>query len=207
MASLKGGSGKTASAVLIAEAAADRDGKALLVDTDPQSSAMRWSEAAAEDGRPGLRSITVSLATSDLRRRLEGIADGYRHVVIDTPPGHIEIVRAAARTAEIVLVPCQPSPADLDRLRVTLDLVADEGCTAAVILTRGQTGTRLLLDARAALDEAELPVLAATVPQRQAVAAAYGTRPDGVALDLYRPVLAELEEIVAHLRKGKKTRA
>ena len=192
VANLKGGVGKTTSAVFLAEAAAERTGAALLVDSDPQASAMRWADAAADEG-PGLRSVAVALPTPDLGRRLEGITAGYSWVVIDTPPGHLAIVQAATRAATVMVVPCQPTLMDLDRVRATLDVARDCGCPAAVLLTRARANTKALVAAREALEEAELPLIEAVVPQREAIAGAYGGRPAGPALDLYGAVLAELE--------------
>ena len=94
VAALKGGVGKTTVAVGLAEAAANEHGSALLVDADPQASAMRWSDTASEEGS-GLRAVTVSLPTRDLRRRLSGIGSSYPVVVVDTPPGQLPIVSAA----------------------------------------------------------------------------------------------------------------
>lgn len=192
VANLKGGVGKTTTAVFLAEAAADRVGSALLVDTDPQASAMAWADASAEEG-PGLRSVAVALPTPDLARRLGGISAGYRFVVIDTPPGHLGIVQAAARAGDVMVVPCQPTLMDLDRVRATLDVASDSGRPAAVLLTRTRTNTRALAAAREALEEAELPLVETTIPQREAIAGAYGARPTGPALGLYAAVLDELE--------------
>jgi chromosome partitioning protein len=192
VANLKGGVGKTTLAVMLAEVAADRHGKALLVDADPQHSAMSWAEdAAAEDD--GLRAVTVSLASTDLPRRLAAIADGYSHVIVDTPPGQLPIVRAAAAAVDVVLVPCQPTLMDLARVSEALAVAGDAGKPAAVVLCRVRTGTRALTGARQALDSAEMPVLEAQIPQREAIAALYGLRPHGAVLEIYAAVLDELE--------------
>jgi chromosome partitioning protein len=193
VANLKGGVGKTTTAVLLAEAAAERSGRALLVDADPQGSAMRWADAAADDGGPGLRAVAVALPTTDLGRRLGGIASGYVHVVIDTPPGQLGIVQAGVRASEVVLVPVQPNLMDLDRIQATLDVAAEAGRPAALLLTRVRANTRSLAAALAVLEEADLPVLSVTVPQREVIATAYGTRPGGVPLDVYTAVFDELE--------------
>ena len=50
VAGLKGGTGKTTVAVSLAEACAERYGEALLIDADPQGSAMTWAELAEEMG-------------------------------------------------------------------------------------------------------------------------------------------------------------
>lgn len=202
IANLKGGVGKTTTSVFLAEAAAARAGSALLVDSDPQGSAMQWAEASTEDDGQGLRAVTVSLPTADLARRLVGIAGGYPYVIIDTPPGHLGIVQAAARAAAAVVVPCQPTLMDLDRIRLTLEAVNEMGLPAVVLLTRARAGTRALAGAKTALDQAGLPVLETIIPQREAIAAAYGTRPTGAVLDLYGQVLDELEAAHAQLAKA-----
>lgn len=200
LANLKGGVGKTTSAVLLAEAGSESLGSALLVDADPQGSAMAWADSAADDG-PGLRANTVALPTSDLGRRLDGIASGYPVVVIDTPPGGLAIVEASARAADVVVVPCQPTLMDLDRLRTTVSVVIDAGRAAVVLLTRVRSGTKALGAAREALEAAELPVLGTSIPQRETLAAAYGTRPNGLALGLYSAVFDELAAALTDLRR------
>lgn len=200
VANLKGGVGKTTTAVMLAEVAAEGLGSALLVDADPQGSAMAWADAAADEG-VGLRANTVALPTADLARRLDGIAGSYGAVVVDTPPGGLAIVEAAARVADVVIVPCQPTLLDLDRLRVTLDVVTDAGRAAVVLLTRARTGTRALAGTREALEAAELPVLEASIPQREALAAAYGTPPGEAVMGLYRTVFDELTTAFESLRR------
>ncbi len=52
MVNLKGGSGKTTTAVFLAHEWATRGRSVLLVDVDPQATALRWSEQAGCPGRP-----------------------------------------------------------------------------------------------------------------------------------------------------------
>lgn len=202
IASLKGGVGKTTLAVALAEALAERHGSALLVDTDPQGSAMRWSDSAAESG-PGLRSTVLSLPTPDLDRRLERITASYPSTVIDTPPGHGRIVSAAVALADVVLVPCQPSMADVDRLWPTLRLIGEEGCPALVVLNRIRPGTTSLSAALDVLDEEGVCVAESLVPQREAVAGAYGHRPGVGLVRVGEELVNELEPYVKAKRRRK----
>lgn len=199
VANLKGGVGKTTSALCLAEAAAREAGRALLVDADPQGSAMRWADAAAADGGEGLRAVAVALPTADLARRLEALHPGYPDVVVDTPPGRLDIVEAAVRAADAVVVPTQATLMDLDRVRETLAVAVAAGRPAAVLLVRVRAGTRALTAARRVLDAAEVPVFAAAVPQREAIAAAYGTRPGAAVLAPHEAVLTELRPVVARV--------
>lgn len=200
VANLKGGVGKTSLAVALAELLGEKG--VLLVDADPQASAMRWADDAAEAGE-GLRSVVVALPTADLGRRLESLAANYKHVVIDTPPGHMQIVTAAARCADVVLVPAQPTVMDLSRVTEMLDLASDAGKPSAVVLSRARTNTKALAAAREALDAAELPVLEAVVPMREAIAQMYGSRPKPAELAPFQPVL---DELVAALSPKKGSR-
>ena len=50
---------------------------------------------------------------------------GYAHLVLDTPPGDPAIVRSALLAGEVALLPIPPSLMDLNRLRPTLELLAE----------------------------------------------------------------------------------
>ncbi len=100
---LKGGTGKTTVAVYLAAALNPR-GRTLLVDADPQRSALAWSETAG-----GFPFPVISLPTRDLHRRLPQLWEGYAHVVIDTPPGDPGIVQSALLACERALIPLNSS--------------------------------------------------------------------------------------------------
>ena len=200
IANLKGGVGKTTVAVMIAEALAERGESTLLVDADPQGSAWKWDTTAAEDGRP-LRCQTLPLPARDVARRLPGVRAEHRHVVIDTPPGDVHIVAGAAEAADVVLIPCGSTLLDIDRVGATLELAGELGKPAALILSRVRTGTRAFTAAREGLDAAEMPLLNAFIPQREAIANAFGTRPAPSLLQPYSAALDELESAL-HPKKG-----
>jgi chromosome partitioning protein len=163
---LKGGSGKTLTSFFLATALAGR-GRTLVVDADPQGSALSWAAGAEEDGGV-LPFAVVGLPTRDVHRRLSPVAPDYEHVVIDTPPGELAVARSALMAAEVALVAVPPTPIDLDRMIPTLELVADvedmTGLRLYVLLTRVRRISREGRDAREAMREMELPLLATEIP-------------------------------------------
>jgi len=188
LANLKGGTGKTTTAVYLAHVLASQ-GRTLLVDADPQGSALSWSETAGALPFP-----VVAMPVSNLHRQVESIGRGYDHVVIDTPPGHVAIVTSALRAAELVVVPVQPTVMDVDRLNATMDLIAEvsalhDGLDTRVLLTRVRQGTRSRRDLREVLSE-DVTVLATEIPQRESIGLAGGSVVDDV--QQYAELLAEL---------------
>src|SRR5690625_974455 len=101
---LKGGSSKTTSTAHLAHALAESGNDVLVIDSDPQGSTVRWSDAA------GWTIPTVALPVKNLHTRVKGIARPTTDVVvIDTPPllENAGTVYSALRAADIVVVPCR----------------------------------------------------------------------------------------------------
>jgi chromosome partitioning protein len=190
VANLKGGTGKTTTAVHLAAGLAG-DGRTLLVDADPQQSALAWSEAA-----DGLGCPVVGLPVRDLHRRVGELAADYRHLVIDTPPADPAIIRSALLAVEEVIVPVGPTPLDLDRLGATLDLAAEVEPLSPVrlrlLLTRSRRGTRSARETRAALEELGMPVMEAEVPLLEAIGLSFGVARPAPA---YAAVVEELVRV------------
>jgi chromosome partitioning protein len=195
LVSTKGGTGKTTSAVSLAMVL-HRLGRTLAVDCDPQGSLMSWSEAAADDGTP-LPFTVVSLATRDVHVRLADLAAGYEHVVVDTPPGDLGIIRSAILAASIVLVPVSPTGLDLNRIRPTFETLSEIAVShpvaVGVLLTKVRRGTRSARAARGILAEHGYPAMRTEIPLAEHFAAAFGAVPSVLAE--YWELLGELREI------------
>lgn len=105
----KGGVGKTTLATHIVWELALRDQHVVLLDADPQGSALDWTQRRSQQGLPRLFGA-VGFAHETLHQEAPELARRCDHVVIDVPPR----IAAWARSAfDGVQVSVQPSPYDL----------------------------------------------------------------------------------------------
>lgn len=170
IASLKGGTGKTTSAILLATALVRRGHTVTVIDTDPQGSATEWAQRAADDGNElefqvtvgNARTIARSMPTTDV-------------VIIDCPPGNPQIIDAAIDAADHVIIPVRPSAIEVDRMWETLDLA--DGAKATVLLTSVILSAKATEDLRAVLNEEHVGVFPGNIPQREAIKNYFGARP------------------------------
>ena len=120
VAGRKGGIGKsTIAGNLAAEFAATKRSVRVL-DADPQHSMVAW--AAQGDGILAGIVEKVEGGAGVLRARVRQAEKDADIVLIDTPPGVPETAYQAALAADLMLLPCGPSPLDLFALREALSL-------------------------------------------------------------------------------------
>ena len=147
VAAQKGGAGKTTLARNLAVAASEAGTPAALLDLDPQGSLTAWWNRRGKEAPP-----LVTGRAADLPRLLETLGEaGVELLIADTPPAASAWIGEALRLADLVLVPCRPSPDDLDALGPTLELLDAAGRPFVFVLAQAKPKTRLALEAVPAL--------------------------------------------------------
>ena len=162
--SQKGGAGKTTLAVHLA-VAAEQDGRqTAVIDLDPQASATSWS-----DSRDAETPAIVSAQASRLPHVLKAAAAaGAALAIVDTAPHSESSALGAARSADLILIPCRPAILDLRAIGNTVDLARLAARPAAVVLNTVPPRGTLAEDAAQAVAGYNVQVAPVHMGQRAA---------------------------------------
>lgn len=188
IAAQKGGAGKSTLAAHFG-ALAERTGRTLLIDADPQGSLAFWYERRAAEApllaKVGAVDVSATLADAE--------AEGIAWTIIDSPPHNAPLIGSLMSRATITIVPVRPGPFDLAAVGATLDMARSLKAPIACVLnacppiTR-ENETAIVAEARALLTEMGAPVLPGQVSQRASLSHALITgqsvnefEPDGRA--------------------------
>jgi chromosome partitioning protein len=211
LANLKPGTGKTTSAVWLAHVFAQAGNTVLLVDADPSGSALEWSDLAAmAPAMPPQAAFpfrVVALPSRELHRRVPEIARADDVVIIDAPQleDHAAIARSALRYADEILIPCAPSPIEINRTSPVRDEIAEveafrgRPARSAILLNRCIARANSTADAREALAGLGYDVLGTAVPRLEVYAQSFGMPIRHTGRDLWRQVAHDLIERCAPL--------
>lgn len=168
LVSNKGGAGKTTLAMNLA-AGLGRRASVVLVDADPQGSALQWARVAEMTGDAP---VEVVAAGRELAVNVRALAHQHDYVVIDCPPSiDASQSRTALAISGLALVPVLPSPLDLwatTYIAAAVEQAARKNhrLRAALVVNQLEPRTTLSRVVGDALGELEIPVLDARVRRR-----------------------------------------
>jgi chromosome partitioning protein len=172
VAQRKGGAGKSTVAATLATGLAGLGEAVTLLDTDPQKTLARWWQERGKTGT-GLPLGFDDPAGWRIPQAVERLRRQPGFVVIDTPPHADTDSRLGIRAADLVLLPLQPSPADLWAMDATLELTAAERRPVAILLNRVPSSGRLRDEVVAEIARRNLPLLAPSLGNRTGFASAF----------------------------------
>lgn len=161
----KGGVGKTTLALSLAVAADQAGKQSVVIDLDPQASACNWGDRRQHDP-PIIVDAQPSRLSNALSRAEEA---GVAYAIIDTPPRSEQAALAAAKAADLVLIPSRPQIYDLETIPNTIELLKLTGNKPAMVVLNAvpPRGTRHE-QARKVITRFTLPVCPAMLINRAA---------------------------------------
>jgi len=210
---LKPGTGKTTSAVWLAHVFVQAGKQVLLVDADPSGSALDWSDLAAMNPQAPPKAAfpfrIVALPSRGLHQRVPEIAHDDDVVIIDAPQleDHAAIARSAMRYVDEILIPCAPSPIEINRTTpvreeiTEVEALRERPARAAVLLNRCITRAHSTTNAREALEGLGYDVLRTAVPRLEVYAQSFGVPIPETGRDVWRGVAHDLIERCVPLGK------
>jgi len=180
VSNVKGGVGKTTTAVYLAAVAGRRGRRpVVLVDSDPQGASAEWYDADPIEGvelieGPSVRTVTKAMDQGD------GL------VVVDTPPGEGTVVQAALSRADAVVIPTRAGGVEPNRVMATLAMTP-RNVAAGVVVCSARLGTQDLDSTIDWWKELKVPVWG-VVPERVSIASGPAARLSNEGMDHYERV-------------------
>jgi chromosome partitioning protein len=156
----KGGAGKTTAAIHTAVEGSRRGLKTLLIDIDPQASAAKVMDRRGD--------MPPDVATEAERAIAVAAAQSYDLVVVDSAPQADRAAAQAAKVADLVVIPLQPSILDLDAIDSTIDVCKLVDTPMLFLLNRVPTQGRETASTEAAIKRRGLPVASIRWGERKA---------------------------------------
>ena len=126
----KGGTGKTTLALSLAVAAELTSKVAVIIDLDPQATACNWADRRKAD-----TPIVVDAQPTRLPKALEKARQGGVDLtIIDTSARSEQSALAAAKSADLIIIPCRPQIYDLETVPNSRELIALAGAPPTLVV-------------------------------------------------------------------------
>ncbi|MEE4212412.1 MAG: ParA family protein [Parvularcula sp.] len=198
----KGGSGKTTSAMLLAEQIAISGGRIAILDLDPNANILGWAQVRKDEGKEVPFAVHARRPHAEETVELiDGLSEATDYLIIDLEGSKDQIVTFALSRTDLCIIPLDGSPMEARQAAQAVRLVQTTAnmirtpINYALLFTRTNAAFQTTdeRDVREEMESNNVP----TLPVRIAKRAPY-TRifRDGV-------LLSELPDIVSKEMKGK----
>ena len=123
----KGGSGKTTSAMLLAEQIYNAGGAVAILDCDPNQHILRWAELRAENGRAAPFLVQPTPKEDAFLESIETLRNDADYLLIDLEGTASQLVTYAISRSDLVLIPFEPTPMEARQAARAVQLVLNIG--------------------------------------------------------------------------------
>jgi chromosome partitioning protein len=193
----KGGTGKTTVATNLATLFATQKVEVLLVDADPQQSALEWQRDRPAD----LPQVSViGLPAPNLHREIPRLQAKYPVILIDGGGRVTATARATVAVADFLLVPTLASLPDARSTQRFFQEVVEEVAaikgrvSGAILFSMVKTGTVFNVSGQGSIKDLGYPVLETTLSHRINYQEAFA---QGMSVGEYDPRSKATEEVQA----------
>jgi chromosome partitioning protein len=172
----KGGSGKTTSAMLLAEQIHHAGASVALLDCDPNQNIVQWAKQRSGERREIPFTVRPAPSEADFLDTVDGIRGKADFLIIDLEGTASQLVTYAISQADLVLIPFEPTPMEARQAARAVQLVRNTGRMMNKSIAHGLLLTRVNAafqtndekDVRKEMEAANMPVLRTAIVRRAA---------------------------------------
>ena len=197
----KGGSGKTTSAMLLAEQIAISGGRVAVLDLDPNANILAWAQARRAQGREVPFAVHARPQAEETVELIDSIGEKADYLIVDLEGSKDQIVTFALSRTDLCVIPLDGSPMEARQAAAAVKLVQTTASMirAPIAYTLLFTRTNAAFqstderDVRAEMSASNIAALSVRVAKRAPYTRIFR---DGV-------LLSELPDIVEKEMEGK----